>query len=204
MLPSVNIERLVAEVPVARRNNNIGRLSRKAFVFATCVGSQFASATQTQIIFSDRAAASSPSRYTPESVIHDIDISDIATEPEYKILTRLEKIAMLEDGWDGYDSPAISKKAIAHSRQAIKLFHKDVFTGLTAWPNEYGGILLRYLKADKTVFACDLGDDCMFYYIALPGEKPRDFAFIEYTDRSMSELADLLAQLVKDLHDGHR
>lgn len=39
----------------------------------------------------------------------------------------------------------------------------------------------------------------MSYYITFPGKKTLDFAFIEYSEQSMSELSMRLADLVKYL-----
>lgn len=120
----------------------------------------------------------------------------MAIGAEDTLSSRLEKIALLKEDWDGYNSPAISKRSLIHSKQIIKLFDKDTISGLTIWPNEYGGVLLRYCNGDKTIFACDIGDECMSYYITFPGKKTLDFAFIEYSEQSMSELSMRLAELI--------
>jgi len=202
MTPDINISNLVKGVPHAQRHNNIGKVSRHVFVFATCVGSQFSTAATPVRLSLLEERPTLTLTGVVESPINDIEIPGIITRPEYQTLLRLEKIEALDSDWDGYDSPAISKKAIKNTLQAIQYFNKDVFTHLQVWPNEYGGVLIRYRNGDHTVFCCDFGDTCMSYYIDLPGEKPREYVFVEYNDAAFKALAKCIAEVRRVVYHG--
>lgn len=202
MHPQIDISNLVKDAPHARRHNNIGKISRQAFVFAACVGSQFSTAAPSARLTLSEEKLAVTLTGVSDSPLNDIEIPGIVTRPEYQALLRLERIANLEDDWDGYDSPAISKKAIKRTQQAIRQFGKDVFTGLQVWPNEYGGVLIRLRKDNRTVFCCDFGDNCMSYYSAIPGEDVRECDFAEYNDDSFKALAAFLSEVIKALRNG--
>lgn len=196
----IDTDTLLDEVPAGPRNKIIGRLTKESFIFATCMGSQFA-VNASPIL--PKARLDETSRPSTEFTVEfhprcEFEIPGIHTLPKYNALVRLETISQLQANWDEYDAPAVNKDAVKHCRRALDVIDEKVFGNLQIQPNEYGGVLLRCRIENVTVFCCDFGDDTMSYYTQLPDREPRDFAFISYSQESLRDMAAEINNIFAD------
>ena len=104
----------------------------------------------------------------------------------------LEKLLYLDDDWDGYGAPAISRKSIENCNKIISLLSRQSADGIEVLPTEYGGVQIKKILADGSLLSGDFGDDTMSYYIERDG-KATYFPFLHYTPTAVEKLASTLA-----------
>lgn len=103
----------------------------------------------------------------------------------------LEKLFDLDDDWDGYDAPAISRKAIENCRIVIGRLSYSSASDIQVLPTEYGGVQIKKVLADGSFLSCDFSDDTMSYYIEKNG-KADYFPFLSYSGENVERLAKVL------------
>ena len=125
--------------------------------------------------------------YNPKDNFDHIQTSD----HEYKPEVALEKLSMLEEDWDGYGSPVISRKAISNCHLIISQLSNLSASAIEVLPTEYGGVQIKKQQSDGRFISCDFGDNSMSYYIEKDG-KPEYFPFLSYSETNVQELAEIL------------
>ncbi len=103
----------------------------------------------------------------------------------------LEKLLYLDDDWDGYGAPAISRKSIDNCNKIIRLLPRQSADSIEVLPTEYGGVQIKKILADGSLLSSDFGDDTMSYYIEKDG-KATYFPFLHYTQTAVEKLAGTL------------
>lgn len=103
----------------------------------------------------------------------------------------LEKLLYLDDDWDGYGAPAISRKSIDNCNKIIRLLSRQSADSIEVLPTEYGGVQIKKILADGSLLSSDFGDDTMSYYIEKDG-KATYFPFLPYTQTAVEKLAGTL------------
>ena len=103
----------------------------------------------------------------------------------------LEKLYDLDDDWDGYDAPAISRKAISNCRAVVKQLSLFSAYSIEVLPTEYGGVQIKKSLPDGRFLSCDFGDETMSYYIE-NNRKVEYFSFLPYTEENVGRLVEVL------------
>lgn len=106
-------------------------------------------------------------------------------------LLTLDKLVNLEDDWDGYGAPAISKEAISRCKNVINELSYSVASQIVILPTEYGGVQIKTNLSNGGLLSCDFGDETMSYYIETKGNVEY-YSFLSYTSENVCQLISFL------------
>ena len=113
---------------------------------------------------------------------------------EDKMEAALNELSALEDDWDGYGAPTISKRSIDNCRKVSSVCQQKGCADMDVMPTEYGGVQVKWKLPDGGVLSCDFGDDTMSYYVERKGKDTVFVSFAEYTPENIQRLSNYLAQ----------
>lgn len=123
-----------------------------------------------------------------------IDFSDLFSYSERCLMKSLDALSALQEDWDGYGAPRVSKVTISRCRKTIKAFRSSLYARMTVAANDWGGVQLRYNFMGGLV-CCDFGDDRMSYYIKWNTGKVEFHSFEEYTESNIKSLGEIFYNL---------
>ena len=121
-----------------------------------------------------------------------IDYASQFEKQDGRLETALNELSNLEEDWDGYGAPAISKKAIKNCRKVTSDCQQTGKTDINVLPTEYGGVQVKWTLPDEGVLSCDFGDDTMSYYVERKDKETVYVSFAEYTPENIKELNSYL------------
>ena len=133
-------------------------------------------------------------RKKQSEIVLTINLSDLFFSKERSLMKSLDVLSSLQEDWDGYGAPRVSKKAIANCKRNLKTFDTSLYAGMTVFANEWGGVQLQY-KFIGGLVCCDFGDDSMSYYIKWNSGKVELHSFEEYTESNIKSLGEILYNL---------
>lgn len=113
---------------------------------------------------------------------------------ENKLESALNELSNLQDDWDGYGAPAISRKAIDNCRKVTGCCQQKVYADIDVMPTEYGGVQVKWILPEGGMLSCDFGDETMSYYVERKGKDMVYVSFAEYTPENIQRLSSYLAQ----------
>ena len=123
-----------------------------------------------------------------------IDYASQFEKQKGKLEIALNELSNMEEEWDGYGAPAISKKAINNCRKVTNSFQQQGKADIDVTPTEYGGVQVKWALPDGGVLSCDFGDDTMSYYVERKDHQTVYVSFAEYTPENIKELNSYLIQ----------
>ena len=135
-----------------------------------------------------------PRRMHQSEYVSTINFSDLFSITERRLMKSLDALSSLQEDWDGYGAPSVSKKAIANCKRNLMSFESSLYAGMTVEANEWGGVQLHYTFIGGLV-CCDFGDDSMSYYIKWNSGKVEFHSFEEYTESNIRSLGEILYNL---------
>ena len=106
----------------------------------------------------------------------------------------LGELSNLDEGWDGYAAPAISRKAINNCRKVTSSCQQIEKADINVMPTEYGGVQVKWTLPQGGVLSCDFGDDTMSYYVERKDKETVYVSFAEYTPENIKKLNSYLIQ----------
>lgn len=115
-------------------------------------------------------------------------------DDERNLMKTLEILSDLQDDWDGYGAPSVSRAAVLRCRKCLKTFQSSLYARMTVVANEWGGVQLHYKFIGGQV-SCDFGNDRMSYYIKWNNGKVELHSFEEYTESNIKSLGQVLYDL---------
>ena len=115
-------------------------------------------------------------------------------DDERSLMKALEIHSDLQDDWDGYGAPSVSRTAVLRCRNCLKAFQSSLYARMTVAANEWGGVQLHYEFIGGLV-CCDFGDDRMSYYIKWDSGEVELHSFEEYTESNIKSLGEVLYNL---------
>lgn len=118
-------------------------------------------------------------------------ISSILEAAKGYLLKQLTALETLHEDWDGFESPAVSSKAIQNCRFVLNCIKPELFPRLKLLPNEWGGVQLQY-KTKNGLVCCDYGDESMSYFIEHADEEIKWFSFISYNKNNINNFVESL------------
>lgn len=110
------------------------------------------------------------------------------------LMEAMDDLIALQDDWDGYGAPSVSRTAVIRCRKCLKAFQSSLYARMTVVANEWGGVQLHYKFIGGQV-CCDFGDDRMSYYIKWNNGKVELHSFEEYTESNIKSLGQVLYNL---------
>lgn len=113
---------------------------------------------------------------------------------ERRLMKAMDDLIALQDDWDGYGAPRVSRTAVLRCRKCLKAFQLSLYARMTVVANEWGGVQLHYKFIGGQV-CCDFGDDRMSYYIKWNNGKVELHSFEEYTESNIKSLGQVLYNL---------
>lgn len=135
-----------------------------------------------------------PRRRHQSKYVSSINFFELFSITERHLMRALEALSDLQEDWDGYGAPRVSKKAIANCKKSLKAFDSSLYAGMTVVANEWGGVQLNY-KFIGGLLCCDFGDDSMSYYIKWNSGKVELHSFEKYTELNIKSLSEILYNL---------
>ena len=135
-----------------------------------------------------------PLKVRKSQYVSTVNFSDLFSFAERRLMKSLDALLLLQEDWDGYDAPCVSKVAIAKCKKSLKDFQASLYARMTVVANELGGVQLHYTFIGGSV-CCDFGDDCMSYYIKWKSGKVDMHSFEEYTESNIKALGEILYSL---------
>ena len=133
-------------------------------------------------------------REKQSQIVFNIKLSELFFPKERSLMESLDALSALQEDWDGYGAPRVSKIAIARSKTTLKAFDSSLYAGMTVAANEWGGIQLQY-KFIGGLVCCDFGDDSMSYYIKWNSGEVELHSFEEYNESNIKTLGEILYNL---------
>lgn len=135
-----------------------------------------------------------PLRVQKSQYVSTVNFSDLFSFAERRLMKSLDALSLLQEDWDGYGAPCVSKAAIAKCKKNLKAFQSSLYARMTVVANEWGGVQLHYTFIGGLV-CCDFGDDCMSYYIKWNSGKVEMHSFEQYTESNIKALGEILYSL---------
>ena len=126
--------------------------------------------------------------------ISTINLSELFFSKERHLLKSLDALLDLQEDWDGYGAPCVSKQAISRCKRNLKSFQSSLYARMSVLANEWGGVQLHY-TFDGGLVCCDFGDDSMSYYIKWNNGNVELHSFQEYTESNIKSLGEILYNL---------
>ncbi|MCR5038943.1 MAG: hypothetical protein K6A94_06370 [Bacteroidales bacterium] len=123
-----------------------------------------------------------------------VDYVSQVEKRENKVEAALSELTKLENDWDGYGAPAISRKAIGNCRMVTKSCQQTGNANIDIMPTEYGGVQVKWTLPEGGLLSCDFGDETMSYYVERKGKETVYVSFEEYTPENINKLSSYLIQ----------
>lgn len=136
-----------------------------------------------------------PVRKTKTRVVRFIDRKSLLVECARKrVKADLKALAELDENWDGYGAPRVSRKAISNCRRTLRVIDPFLYSRICLRQNDWGGVQLHY-KSVGGFLCCDFGDDTMSYYVQRKDGDMEWFSFISYDADCLSDLGRMMLDL---------